>query len=310
MAAYLADELVPLILRRDALDPDALWQRLWSPNKARMRAGPGVWALSALDIAIWDIHAKHRGQSLHAVLGGTRRRVPVYGSGGWHDLTDTELVAECEAFASQGIRAYKYKIGSERDEERTRILRSAMGDDFTLLADANQGFSVETAIETSAMLRHFGVGWIEEPVVADSIEDLARVAASSRVPVATGENLYFEWGFRDVCSRRAATYLQPDVARCGGVTEFRKVAALAERNGLHLSSHLWHEPSVSLVGASPSGWAVEYTELLPSGTFTREFPVVDGHLEVPGGTGHGVEFSTELWTNVSGSEPRAIHSGR
>ncbi len=295
VAAYLVDELTPLAVDQDALEPEALWHRLWSPNKARMRAGLGVWALSAIDIAIWDVRAQHHGETLHTMLGGAGGRVPVYGSGGWHDLDDAELVAECESFANQGVRAYKYKVGSPRDLERTRVLRSAMGDDFTLLADANQGLTVEGAIELSAMLHDFGVGWIEEPVVADSIEDLARVAASSSVPVAVGENLYFEWGFRDVCARRAAAYLQPDVARCGGVTEFRKIAALAERNGLHLSSHLWHELSVSLVGASPAGWAVEYADLLPPGTFTRDFPIVDGHLEIPAEGGHGLMFSPPVW---------------
>lgn len=298
VASYITDELAPAVVGQSVGAPEALWHRMWAPNKARMRAGLGVWALSAVDIAVWDVIGKLAGMSVHRMLGGFRDLVPVYGCGGWHDLTDTELVAECEAFAAQGITAYKYKIGSPRDLERTSLLRSAMGDEFTLLADANQRYDVRGAIEVSAMLAEFGVGWIEEPVIADSVDDLAEVAARSAVPTAAGENVYFGWGFREMCERRAASYLQPDVARCGGITEFRRIAALADTFRLSLSSHLWHELSISLVGAAPSGWAAEYTELLPEDTFTRPFDVVDGMIEVPDTPGHGVEFSAtaiERW---------------
>ena len=293
VAAYITDELAPLVVGEDALAPEALWMRMWSPNKARMRAGLGVWALSAVDIAAWDIVAKHAELPLHTLLGGFEPNVPVYGSGGWHDLSDDELVSECEAFAALGISSYKYKIGSPRDLERTRLLRRAMGDDYTLLADANQRFNVREAIDSSAMLADYGVAWIEEPVLADTLDDLAEVAASSRVATAAGENAYFSWGFREMCERRAVSYLQPDIARCGGVTEFRKIGALADAFELSLSSHLWHELSISVVGAARRGWACEYTELIPKGTFTREFPVVDGRIAVPDVPGHGVEFNSD-----------------
>ncbi len=291
LVPYIEKELAPLAMGADALAPEALWERLWAPNKARMRAGLGVWALSAIDIACWDIVGKAAGLPLNRLLGGHRQQVPVYGSGGWLNLSDEELVAEAEAFAGQGIRAYKYKLGGPRDHERTALLRRAMGDGFTLLADANQRYSVREAIEMSVMLADQDVAWLEEPVLADSVLDLAAVAAESAVPVAAGENVYFRWGFREICQLQAAAYLQPDVTRCGGITEFRKVAALAEAHNVALSSHLWHELSISLVGASPAGFMCEYAELIPPGLLTRPFPVVDGMIEVPDVPGHGVEFS-------------------
>jgi L-alanine-DL-glutamate epimerase-like enolase superfamily enzyme len=290
VAAYIERELAPLAVGCDALAPEALWQRVWAPNKPRMRAGLGVWALSAVDIACWDIVAKAAGLPLHTLLGGHRRDVEVYGSGGWHDLSDAELVAECEAFAAQGITAYKYKIGSPRDRERTALLRRTMGDDFVLLADANQGFDVRAAVEASRMLADHDVAWIEEPVLADSVDDLAEVARRSAVPTAAGENAYLRWGFREICARGAAAYLQPDVARCGGVTEFRKIAALADAFNVALSSHLCHEISISLVGASPRGWKAEYAQLLPPEVFTRPFTVTNGVMRVPDVPGHGVEL--------------------
>jgi len=296
---YIDAELAPFAVGQDALSPEAVWHRMWSPNKPRMRAGLGVWALSAVDIACWDLVGKAAGLPVHRLLGGFRDDVPVYGSGGWHSLTDDDLIDECQGFAVMGITAYKYKIGSPRDRERTALLRREMGDDFTLFADANQRFTVTEAVETARMLADHGVAWIEEPVLADSTDDLAEVAAASPVPVAAGENVYFRWGFREICDRRAAAYLQPDVGRCGGITEFAKIAHLADAYNLALSSHLWHELSISLVGASRQGFMAEFAELIPPDALTRPFEVSDGHVRVPDVPGHGVELTDEAMTRFA-----------
>lgn len=290
---YIRNELAPLAVDQDALAPEALWQRLFGPNKARMRGGLGMFAISAVDIACWDVFAKAADQSINRLLGGFRQDVPVYGSGGWHTLSDEELVEECQDFARLGIPAYKFKIGTARDEERIALLREEMGDDFTLFVDANQAYNVREAVELSAMLADYGIAWFEEPVLADSFEDLAEVARLSAVPIGAGENVYTRWGFRQLCERRAAAYLQPDVGRCGGITEFRKVGHLADAFNLSLSSHLVHELSISLVGASPACFMAEYMEFFPKDTFTNEFTVVDGKMQVPEVPGHGVEFTSD-----------------
>ncbi|MEE9256505.1 MAG: mandelate racemase/muconate lactonizing enzyme family protein [bacterium] len=293
LASYIQSELAPLAVGEDALAPEALWQRLWGPNKARMRAGLGVWGLSAVDIACWDIVGKAAGLPIHRLLGGFREDVPVYGSGGWHTLSDAELLEEAQDFARRGFTAYKYKIGTERDEERTALLRKELGEDFVLFADANQKYNVREAVEVSCMLAEYGVAWFEEPVLADTVDDLAEVARTSVVPVAAGENCYMRWGFREMCERRAVSYLQPDVTRCGGITEFQKVAHLADAYNISLSSHLAHEISLSLVGATPSGFMVEYMDLFPAGSLTREFRAEGGMMRVPDAPGHGVEFTPE-----------------
>ncbi|MEE9277349.1 MAG: mandelate racemase/muconate lactonizing enzyme family protein [Dehalococcoidia bacterium] len=290
---YIRNELAPLALDQDPLAPEALWQRLWGPNKARLRAGIGLHALSAVDIACWDVVAKAAGLPLNRLLGGFRQDVPIYGSGGWHSLSDVELLEECQSFADLGIRAYKFKIGAPRDAGRIALLRREMGDDFTLFVDANQAYNVREAITVSNLLAEYDVAWFEEPVLADSVDDLAEVAHSSAVPIGAGENAYMRWGFREICERRAAAFLQPDPGRCGGVTEFRKIAHLADAFNLSLSSHLLHELSISLVGASPSGYLAEYMELLPAGTLTREFKVQAGSIRVPEVPGHGVEFTPD-----------------
>lgn len=291
MAPFIEAELAPLAVGEDVMGPESIADRLWAPNKARMRGGLGVWALSAVDIAVWDAAAKTVGVPLGAMLGGFRSEVPVYGSGGWHSLSDEELLGECASFLDLGINAYKYKVGTGRDLERTSLLRQEMGDELTLFADANQRFTVSEAIEMSIMLADHGVAWLEEPVLADSTNDLASVAAGSAVPIAAGENVYFGWGFREICDQRAASFLQPDVGRVGGVTHFMRVAHLADTYNLRLSSHLWHELSISLVGAVRSGYMVEYAELIPQGVFSRPFDVVGGMIQVPDTPGHGVELS-------------------
>lgn len=291
LVPYVERELAPLAVGQDALAPEALWRRLWGPNKARMRGGLGVQALSAVDTACWDALAKAAGMPLCRILGGFRRKMPVYGSGGWLTFTDAEMVRECQGFMEKGIRAYKLKLGTHRDEERIRILRKEAGDAVVLLADANQKYNPAEALEVAAMLAAYDVKWFEEPVLANSADDLGEVARRSPTPIAAGENAYMRWGFREICERRAAAFLQPDVGRCGGVTEFRKAAHLAEAHRLALCSHLLQEVSVSLLAATPSGHMVEYMEMLPADALTREFPVVDGCMEVPDAPGHGVEFA-------------------
>ncbi len=293
IARYVEDELAPIAIGRDPMSPEGLWEALWASNKPRLQGGIGAWALSAIDIACWDIVAKVGGVPLHSILGGYRRDVSVYGSGGWLSLEDDALVSECQSFVELGISTYKYKVGGPRDKARTEILRREFGDDLVLLADANQTFTVAEAIEHSRMLADSGVAWLEEPVLAASTDDLSAVAARSAVPIAAGENVYFRWGFREICSRQGAAFLQPDVARCGGVTEFSKVLALAASHQVHVTSHLWHELSISLIGASAAGLMAEYAPLLPSDLLARPFPVRDGSITVPDVPGHGVELTSD-----------------
>lgn len=294
LAAYVIDELAPLAVGQAADNPDALWTRMWAPNKPRLRGGIGAWALSAVDVAVWDIVGKLAGSSVHSLLGGHRDEVPVYGSGGWLSLTDEELVAEAVSFVERGIDRFKFKIGTPRDEERTALLRAELGDGVTLYADANQRFTVDEALESARMLAGYGVAWLEEPVLAGATFDLALVAGSSPVPIAVGENEYFGSGFREICLVSDVTYLQPDVVRCGGFTEFRKIADLAVTHDRTLTSHLWHELSVSAVAASPAGKLVEFAELIPADVFTGDFAPRAGSIHVPDVPGHGVQIAAEV----------------
>lgn len=298
IAAYIREELAPTIVGANALAPEALWQRMWGPNKSRMRGGLGVQALSALDIACWDIVAKVAGLPLWSILGGFQRDVPVYGSGGTPNYLDAELLKECTYFANAGITSYKFKIGDSSvyeghssDADRIAMLRKEFGGDFTLYADANQRYTVSQAIEASKMLADFDIAWFEEPVLCDLLSDLATVAAASPVPVAAGENNYMRWEFREMCTKRAASFLQPDPVLCGEITEFRKIAHLADAFGLSLCTHLCHELGASLVGAFPSGHSCEYYMQFPTEMWTNDFIPLNGRVTAPDVPGHGLELS-------------------
>lgn len=288
---YIENDLAPLVLNQNISQPTDLWNNIWAPNKARMRGGIGVHALSALDTAVWDAAAKTAELPLNTMLGGYRQRVPVYGSGGWLSMTDNELLEEAQMLVEKGISAYKLKIGGERDKERVKLLRYEMGDDLILYVDGNQHYNVHDAITTSQWLAEFNVAWFEEPVLADCPWDLEDVASASAVPIAAGENVYFAWGFQDLCTRRAVSFLQPDIGRCGGITEWIKISRLASSNNLKLTSHLLHEISASLIGAFAAGFAVEFMDFFPKNAFTQDFTVLDGYINVPAVPGHGVQFS-------------------
>ena len=293
VVSYIENELTPLALHQHVSAPATLWNRMWSPNKARMRGGVGVHALSAVDTAVWDVTAKLKELPLATLLGGTRETIEAYGSGGWLSLSDDELIKEAQSHAENGITGYKIKIGGPRDPERIELLRKEMGDDFILYTDANQNYSVEEAIAASEWLVDYNVAWLEEPVLADCPWDMQAVAQKSKVPVATGENVYFAWGFQDLVDRKACTFLQPGVGRCGGVTEWIKIAQMAETRNLRVTSHLLHELSTCLIGAFPSGYQVEFMDFFKENPFTQDFSVRDGHLTLPQVPGHGVEFTAD-----------------
>jgi L-alanine-DL-glutamate epimerase-like enolase superfamily enzyme len=300
IASYIRDELAPSIIGADALAPEAVWQRMWGSNKSRMRGGIGVHALSALDIACWDVTAKAAGLPLHSILGGFRRDVAVYGSGGTPNYLDSELIDECRYFADQGFTSYKFKVGEgsvyaghSSDIDRIAMLRKEVGDDFTLYADANQRFRVHEAIEYSKVLADFGIAWFEEPVLVDSISDLAAVAAQSAVPVAAGENNYLRWEFREMFVQNAVSFIQPDPVLCGGVTEFRKIGHMADSFGVALCSHLNHELAITLVGAFASGHTCECYMMFPPDLFTQDFSAAGGRITVPDVPGHGLELTPD-----------------
>ena len=228
-----------------------------------VRASPSR-AASAIDIGLWDLKAKALGLPLYRLLGAFTDTVPIYGSGGWTDFSEQELVAEMTGHVEQGIKAVKMKIGkdmgkSEREDiERVAAVRKAVGDDVALYVDVNSGYYAKQAIYMCKEFEQYQVGWIEEPVLADDLTGLAEIRRAVSIPVATGEEEYTKQGFKELISGGAVDIVQPDVQRIGGVTEWMKVARLAEAFGLPMAPHAAQLVHLHVACAIPNLKAVEY----------------------------------------------------
>lgn len=269
------------------------WQRMWSAMNLLGRRGAAVFALSGLDMALWDIVGKRHATPLNRLLGAGGDEVPAYQSAGlWLLEPGDGLLADVRAFVDQGFTAMKMRAGRPDggdDLEAARLVREALGDRATLMIDANQGWTVDQAIRMGRALEAVNPFWLEEPVDHDDLGGHARIARELTVPIASGENIYTVHGFRDFIEADAADILMPDIQRVGGVTGWMRVAALAEAWRLPVSSHLFPEISVHLLAATPTAQWLEY---MPWAQPLMAEPLVarEGIVTVPPRPGLGLVF--------------------
>jgi L-alanine-DL-glutamate epimerase-like enolase superfamily enzyme len=225
----------------DALSPAAVYMAMWQRIRNLGRPGVCSMAISAVDCALWDLKARILGVPLVTLLGQVRDAAPVYGSGGFTSYTDRQLAKQLGGWANEGLAAVKVKIGRDpqRDEERVRIAREAIGPGVRLYVDANGAYSPRQALEQADMLAQYDVRWFEEPVSSDNLEGMrfVRDRAPARMEIAAGEYCYRIFDFQRMIAAGAVDVLQADITRCGGFTAFTQVAALAQANNLSLSSH-------------------------------------------------------------------------
>lgn len=257
--------LGPLLTGEDPFNTEKLWEKMFWRVRGYGRKGVAFCAISAVDIALWDLKAKALGVPLYRLLGPYHERVPVYGSGGWTDFTEAELIAEQTGYIERwGMRAVKMKVAkdfgkSEREDiKRLAAVRKAVGDDVDVFVDANNGYYAKQAIYMAHAFEDYRIGWFEEPVLADDIDGLAAVARASRIPIATGEHEYTKYGFKDLIARGGADIVQPDVGRVGGVTEWMKAAHLAHAFNLPVAPHAVQLVHLHLAMATPNLKIVEY----------------------------------------------------
>ena len=269
-----------------------IWQRMWQEIRFFGQKGIAVFGLSAIDRACWDAVGKAAGQPLYKLLGAYRDEVPAYASGLWLPRSIEELVNDAKDFAREGFRAIKMRIGKpriEEDVERVRAVRQAIGPGVALMVDANKRLTVEHAIRLGRRLEEFNLTWFEEPVPASDLEGSARVAAALDVPIASGESEYTRYGFREMLEKKAADVLMPDLARVGGITEFLKVAHMAEAWDVPVTPHIFPEESMQMVGTIPNGI---YVECMPwfSPLYREKIELKEGKIVLPQRPGLGFTF--------------------
>lgn len=269
--AVVEDTLKGAIVGEDPFDIEKLWNLMFWHVRGVGRKGIAFCAISAVDIALWDLKAKALGLPLYKLLGPYTDSVPVYGSGGWTNFTETELVEEQLSYVERGFTKIKMKVGKDfgtkEDEDIRRLaaVRRAVGDDVEIYVDANNGFYAKQAIGMSQRMEEYNVGWFEEPVLADDIEGLAMVSSATTIPVATGEHEYTKFGFKDLIARGGADIVQPDIGRVGGVTEWMKVAHLAHAFNLPVAPHAYQEIHLHVACATPNLKVVEYLGVVEAG---------------------------------------------
>ena len=294
------DAIAGLIKGEDALRPEAIHGRFREPS---MHGGPGGifnLALSAIDMALWDIKGKALGQPLWKLLGGTGKSVPTYASGAlMRGLTLDQTVEAAGRLAARGWREAKMQLAlpgetsPQKEIERARRVREALGPEIKLMADVNQRWRPEQAMAIGRRLEDLGLTWLEDVTVADDFAGLARISDALATPVAGGE---YVWGiapFRHMLEARSVDIVMIDLVRVGGITQWMKVAGMAQAFNLPVVSHLIPEVHVHLIGAVPNGLTVEYMPWL--NRLFQEPPMQqNGELQMPTKPGLGLEFDPEV----------------
>lgn len=294
MLSVIRDDLSPKLLGEDPLDHERLWEKLYWQTQSIGRHGLVTQALSAVDLALWDLKGKACSQPLYKLLGGMRTSAPVYGSdGGWLNMSVAEILAAAEEYLRQGMRGIKMKVGHDDprvDLSRVREVRQALGDDTWIAVDANQKWDFPTALRMGREFEQLGCAWYEEPMICEDVSGHARLADKLDIPIALGETLGSRYEFDAYLRANAVDIVQPDITRVGGITEFLKIIALCSAARRPVEPHLMMEASLHLAGAFPNVTGLEY---MPCLTTAFEDPprLENGELQVPSGPGLGLQIS-------------------
>jgi len=282
--------LRPILIGADPWEVEPIWQHMFRKTMAFGRKGIGMAAISAIDIALWDLCGKSAKQPVYRLLGGrTKQRVPVYASR-LYSVELSQLAAEAKRYKDEGYQAMKLRFGwgptdgaagIERNLALVRTVRESVGDQVDVMADAYMGWTLEYAKRMARLLEPFNLRWLEEPVIPDDIQGYAELKAYGRVPIAGGEHEFTLYGFRQMLEASALDFIQFDTNRVGGITQARKISALAEAYSVPVIPHAGQMHNYHIVMASLNSPIAEY------------FPVVD------------VEVGNELFWYMFKGEPRA-----
>lgn len=292
--------IAPRIIGRDPFETEVIWADMFQYLRGVGRKGLMFCALSAVDIALWDLKGKITNLPLYRLFGGNKKEVPVYGSGGWTSYSDEELVEEMKELVSRGYQMIKFKVGfnggnsPSRDVERVRKVREAVGPGIGIMLDANNCWDAAAGARFANRVKDYDIMFLEEPVFADDIPGLKKFKMSTDLPLATGEHEYTKYGVRDLVINQAADIVQLDGTRAGGFTEMLKVAAVTQAWNLKFAPHAMENIHIHLVSACTNALFLE--RLLLFEEITRDIYVdapepVSGMMTIPDKPGLGLELN-------------------
>ena len=254
------------------------------------------WARGLVNLAMWDARGRHLGQPVWALLGGTARRIPAYGSGGWLSYSLDELLAEATGYVRRGFTAVKLKVGSpdlERDVERIAKVRECVGPDVRVMIDANQGFDYPAALALAQRAEPHGIHWFEEPLPHTDFAGYAALKKNTRMQLAMGEREYDLVALRELAGRQALDLWQPDILRLGGVEGWLDSAALAREHRLPVLPHFYKEYDTALACTIPDAYGVESFDWV-DGLIDRPVRFQDGYATPSDAPGWGFRFKDDV----------------
>jgi L-alanine-DL-glutamate epimerase-like enolase superfamily enzyme len=257
--------LAPVLIGRDSLCVEGLWTEMYQEALLQGRMGTVMRAISALDIALWDLNARTAGLPLHKFLGAVQPdSVEAYASGGYYvEGKSAEMLGEeMASYVALGFKAVKMKTGRwspQGEESRVKAARTAIGPDVPLMLDCNNGWSdTVQAMQYLRRMEQYDPFFIEEPFSPDDVESHSRLARLTRIPIATAEIGYGRWYHKHLLDKGGAAILQTDAAVCGGITEWKRIAAMAAGYSIPVFPHWFHDLHAPLVAATPNARYVEY----------------------------------------------------
>ena len=315
VATIVEETLSKLVIGEDPRRRERLWDMMYRATIPFGRKGAAIEAISAVDIALWDIAGKETGKPVYELLGGpVKDEVPCYASN-LHPVDHDKLAREAVDYVEAGFDAMKTRFqygpeagrkGMEANEEVIATVRDAVGDEIEIAADAYMGWSVRYAKKMARRLEKYDLAWLEEPVIPDDIDGYAEIRESTSVPISGGEHEFTRWGHRDLLEAGAVDVLQPDVHRVGGISEMKKIADVAETYDVPMIPHVGTNPTLHVIAASTNAPMAEYFPI-PSwyeppeerestysdAIYANPPQADDGAIPLPDRPGVGAEFNYE-----------------
>jgi D-galactarolactone cycloisomerase len=321
ITAAVVAHLRQLLVGQDAIASDVLWERMYNSLRDHGQRGVVVEAISAIDVALWDIRGHHFQAPVFALLGGPlRTSVDAYATGLYRRRdSDHEryLCEEAAGYVARGFGAVKLKtgFGVDHDIRMTRAVRRAIGTDVRLMVDANHAYNVADAVRYGRAVEDLDIAWLEEPVVPEDIDGYVEVKQALSIPIAGGEASFGRYGFRDMLLRRCVDILQPDVAAAGGISECKKIFDMASAFGVRCNPHVWGTgvtlaASLQLLavvpevppGLFPVAPMLEFDctdHPIRQAILTEPLEPVNGHIAIPERPGLGIEIDRQALQRFS-----------